>query len=192
MHAAARFFLYEAHNSDSALYMKALQSILLLTFCVVSVSAHAAPTTSEQVQQRLTNALGNQIKQFLTASVSKNPPATGAPTEEQLNRQADALVQQALVRYGPVFTLPGKTAESLMTKGPNDADNTAAMKRNWETYQKLPGKLPVLMKHLHEQFDAGAIKGGWDLEVARRVSDAHLTEATDALRRYEESQKGEP
>jgi hypothetical protein len=79
-----------------------------------------------------------------------------------------------------------------VTKGPNDTDNTAAMKRNWETYKTLRGILPVLTKHLHEQFDAGAIKGGWDLEVARRVSDAHLAEATDAQRRQEESQKKKP
>jgi hypothetical protein len=169
--------------------MKVLQSILLSAFCLVSASAHSAPTASEQARQRLTNALRGQIKQFLTASLSKNPPATGAPTEEQLNQQADSLLQQALVRYGPVFTLPETTAESLVTKGPNDADNAAAMKRNWETYKKIRGKLPALLKHLHEQFDAGAIKGGWDVEVARRVSDAHITEATDAQRRSEESKK---
>jgi hypothetical protein len=48
------------------------------------------------------------------------------------------------------------------------------------------------MKRLHEQFEAGAISAGWDLELARLVSDAHLTEVLSAQRRYEESKKKNP
>jgi hypothetical protein len=172
--------------------MNILRSILLSAFCLASVSAQAAPTASEQVRQHLSDALHGQIKQLMTASFSKRPPPTGAPTAEQLNQQADALLQQALVRFGPQFTLPEQTAQPLISKGSNDADNLAAMKRNLETFKKVSLPLPTLVQHLHQQVEAGTISTGWDLELARRVSDTHLAEATEAQRGDAESRKKNP
>ena len=165
--------------------VKLLQSILLAAFCLASVSAQAAPTASEQVRQHLTGALRGQIKQFITASVSKRLPPTGAPTEEEIEQHTDVALKQALVRLGSEFTLSEEIAQRLLTKGPDDTDNAAALKRNWEVYNERARILPLLLKHFHEEFDAGRINGGWDLEVARRVSDALVAE----VRRHKESPK---
>jgi hypothetical protein len=172
--------------------MDQCRAILLSLFCFVSVSSFADPGASDQVRQQLSDALRGQIKQWFVALYAKTPSPTAAPTEEQLDQRTDSLLQQALVHYDPVFTLPEETANRLLTKGPNDIDNGAAMKRNWEIYKKVALPLPDLMRRLHEQFEAGAISRGWDLELARRISDAHLTEVTNAQRRYEEAQKKTP
>jgi hypothetical protein len=171
--------------------MKRLQFVLLSVVCLAAVSARAAPAASDQVRRLLTEALRGQIKQLIAASLSK-APAGVALTKEQLDHQTDALLQQALVRYSGNFTLRETDAQSLLNKGPNDAGNLAAIKNNWEVYKKIVLPLPVLMKRLHDQVAAGAISGGWDLELARRISDAHLTDVTDAERRYEEAQKAHP
>ena len=169
--------------------MKRLQFILIFTVCLASLFAHAAPSASQHVRQRFDEALRNQIKQFLVASWSKKPPPRGDLTGEELDRETEVLTKKVLVRYGPAFMLQQHTAQALIAKGPNDTDNLAAVKLNWETYKKVPVPLPALLKYLHEQVDAGGIRKGWDLELARRISDAHLAEASDALRREEESQK---
>jgi hypothetical protein len=165
--------------------MRILRAVLLAAFCLASVCTLAAPTASEQVRQRLVDALRGQIKQFITISVSKRPPPTGAPTEQEIEQQTDVILQQALVRCGPFFALSEEIAQRLLTKGPDDTDNAAALKRNWEVYKGMARILPGLTRHLHEQFDAGTINGGWDLELARRISDSIVAEA----RRYQESQK---
>jgi hypothetical protein len=103
------------------------RTTLLSLFCLAPVFASTAPTASDQARQRLTEALHDQIKQWFIALSAKRPPPTGALTDEQLNQQTDALLQQALARYGPVFTLPEQTAQLLLAKGPDDADNAAAM-----------------------------------------------------------------
>ena len=178
------------HNNNDRNYV--LIGAFLAALCLAAMGIQAAPTASEEVRQRLVDALRGQIKQFITASVNRRSPPTGAPTEERIKQETDILLQQALVRLGPEFTLSHEVARRLFTSGPDDTDNAAALKRNWEIYKEISGKLPVLIKHLHEQFDAGTITGGWDLEVARRVSDSVLSEAKDAQRRHKEAQKKKP
>lgn len=168
--------------------MTTLTLRFLLAGCLLlGAISHAAANASDTVRAKLEEALYGQLKIIVDRAAAHD----GVPPEEA-KRQLDDAFEKGRVRYAHFFSVSEGSARELLAKGPDDLANLLAMKINAEVYHQVHVPLPTLLEFLHIQVATRVIKGGWDLELARRVSDAHITEAIEAQKRHEEQAAAKP
>jgi hypothetical protein len=112
------------------------------------------------------------VKEQVTAMIHE--AAGQAPTPEEVSRVMKSVMREIQTNYGSLLTLPEAEANRLLTTGPDNEANLAAMQRDIELWKKVQRPMPVLLKRMQTDFAAGKIKGGLELELARRISELHL------------------
>lgn len=149
--------------------MRAL--ILVLALIVIAPAMAQQSSASEQLKEKFLAILRGEIAQQMNAAAQQ---AAMPPTAAEISAQIDGIMVEATKAYGPFLILPETEANRLLTIGPDDKANMAAMQRDIELWKKVQRPMPVLYKQMQEQVAAGKIKGGLELELTRRISEFHL------------------
>jgi hypothetical protein len=154
--------------------------LLLAGFLMLAAVIQANASASDTVRAKLEEALYGQLKIIVDRAAAHDgiPPA-------EAKRQLDDAFEKGRVRYAHFFSVSDGSARELLAKGPDDLANLLAMKVNAEFYHRVHVPLPTLLEFMHIQVATRVITGGWDLELARRISDAHIAEALEAEKRHE-------
>jgi hypothetical protein len=154
--------------------------LLFFVCLLLSAVSHAAASASETVRAKLEEALYGQLKIIADRSAAHDGLAP-----EEAKRELDAAFEKGRERYARFFSVSEGSAKELLEKGPDDLANLIAMKVNSEVYQHVQVKLPTLLEFMHHEVATRTIKGGWELELARRISDAHVEEVLAAQKKRE-------
>lgn len=142
-------------------------TFLSLFFTVVASALAQQTSASEQLKQKFIAILKQQLTEMAV-------PAAGQMPAEEIARRVDTFATKAVTAYMAALTLPDDEANRLLTNGPDDQANMAAMHRDIELWKKLERPMPLLYKQMEDEVKNGKIKGGLDLELTRRISEFHL------------------
>jgi hypothetical protein len=141
---------------------------LFVTVGALAIAQQTSP--SEQLKQKFIAILNDQLSKLVAAHASESPQL---PADE-IAKGVHAFTAKAAVVYAPLITLSDDDAHRLLTTGPNDEANMAAMQRDIELWRRVERPLPTLYKQMQDDVTNGEIKGGLELELTRRISEFHL------------------
>ncbi len=147
--------------------MRAL--ILVLALAALAPAAQE-PAASQQLKEKFLGILKGQITEMLKLIAGRDERFTA----DDVTQGAESMMKEVETSYGPLLTLPEAEAGRLLTTGPDDKANMAAMKRDIELWKKVQRPLPALYKKMQDDVTIGVIKGGLPLELTRRLSEFHL------------------
>jgi len=149
--------------------MRALIPTLLV---VAGVSAMAQQrSASLQLKASFLAVFRNEVIAIMDEAASQ---ALRRPTTEEISRTIESVMKEVEASYGSLLTLSEAQAHRLLSNGPDDETNIAAMRRDIELWKKVERPMPVLLKRMQDEVAAGKIKGGLELELTRRISEFHL------------------
>jgi hypothetical protein len=135
-----------------------------------SVIAQPA-SSSEELKAKFLSILERHI----TDRMAELAQRAGKPPEpEEVARVVQNVMTEARTSYSGVLVLPEAEARRLLTTGPDDKANRAAMERNLEKWKQVALPKPALLDWMQKKVAAGEMKGGLDLELTRRISEFHL------------------
>lgn len=144
--------------------------MLAVLFCVVAGSALAQQSpASEKLNEAFVAILRKQITEFVMESGQSSQM-----TSQKQQGQIETLVKQANEVYAPVMLLSEAEANKLLTSGPDDKVNSAAINRDIDLWRKVQLPMPALYRKMQDSVVAGKIHGGLELELTRRISEFHL------------------
>lgn len=147
--------------------------VLILCLALAALPAWGQqPTASQQLKEKYLAIVQRQILGMLTLLAVRNPQFGG----DDVKQATDSMMKDVETNYGALFTLPEAEANRLLTAGPDDKANMAAMKSDIELWKKVERPMPALYKKMQDDVSAGKIKGGLELDVTRRISEFHLRE----------------
>lgn len=145
-------------------------TFLSLFFAMIASALAQQTSASDQLKRKFIVILNQQLSEMVTSARAENPQAT----DDQIAKHVDDLVAKAISVYDVVITLPDNEAHRLLTIGPDDKANMAAMKHAIELWKKVERPMPVLYKRMQGKVTNGEIKDGLELELTRRISEFHL------------------
>ena len=145
--------------------------IVALLFGELASVVAQQPSASEQLKEKFLAVLRQQVTAIMSEAASQAPQA---PTPEEISRAIESVMKEVQTNYGPLLTLPESEANQLLTTGPNNKANLAAIQQDIELWKKVQRPMPVLLKRMQDEVAAGKIKSGLELELTRRISEFHL------------------
>jgi hypothetical protein len=147
--------------------------IAALLFAELASVKAQQPSVSEELKEKFLAILKQQVTAMMNEAASQ---ARQAPTPEEISRAIESVMKEAQTNYGPLLTLPEAEANQLLTTGPNNKANLAAIQRDIERWRKVQRPMPVLLKRMQDEVVAGKIQSGLELELTRRISEFHLSQ----------------
>ena len=145
-------------------------TFLSLLFAMVASALAQQTSASEQLNQKFTAILKQQLSEMVASARAENRQVT----DDEIAKHVDDLAAKATTVYAVVITLPDDEANRLLTIGPDDKANMAAMQHDIELWKKVERPMPMLYKQMQGKVTNGEIKGGLELELTRRISEFHL------------------
>ena len=145
--------------------MRSLIAAFLATLASIVAQELSA---SKQLEEKFIAIVEEQVTAMIHEAASQ------APTQEEISRVMKSVIREIQTNYGSLLTLPEAEAVQLLTTGPDNEANLAAVQRDIELWKKVQRPMPVLLKRMQLDVAAGRIKGGLELELTRRISELHL------------------
>ena len=143
----------------------------LLAFFWISALAPAEQLSpSEQLRQEFVSILYQQLSKLVVAGTADNPQMSS----DEIAKGVHELTVKATDAYAELIAVPQEEAHRLLTIGPDDKANMAAMHRDIELWKGVERPMPTLCKQMQDEVTNGEIKGGLELELTRRISEFHL------------------
>ncbi len=142
----------------------------LLVVAVVSAMAQQR-SASLQLKASFLAIFRNEVIAMMDEAASQ---ALRRPRTVEVSGTIESVMREVEVGYGSLLTLSEAEANRLLTNGPDDETNMAAMRRDIELWKQVERPMPVLLKRMQDEVTAGKIKGGLELELTRRISEFHL------------------
>lgn len=149
-----------------------MRALVLGILMAMTASGIAQPSSSaEELKAKFLAILERHVADRMTELAQQ---AGKPPEPEEVARVVQNVVTEARTSYGGIIVLPESEARRLLTTGPDDKANLAAMERNLEKWKQVALPKPALLDWMQKKVGAGEMKGGLDLELTRRISEFHL------------------
>jgi hypothetical protein len=146
------------------------QKLFALFFGIGALALAEQLSSSEQLRQEFISILNQQLFKLVVAGTADNPQV---PPDE-IDKGVHDLTVKAAQAYAALIALPEGEAHRLLTIGPDDRANMAAMHRDIELWKGVERPMPTLCKQMQDEVTNGEIKSGLELELTRRISEFHL------------------
>jgi hypothetical protein len=148
-----------------------MRIIFVSLFLTVVVSILAQQTSaSEQLREKFVVILKQQLSEMVGSAAEKDPQM---PAEE-VAKGVDALTRKGAAVYRALLTVPEGEANRLLTTGPDNNANMAAMRHDIELWKRVERPMPTLYRKMQTEVTNGQISDGLELELTRRISEFHL------------------
>jgi hypothetical protein len=147
-----------------------MRSLIAALFATLASIMAQEISASKQLEEKFLAIVKEQVTAMM------HEAANQAPTPEEISRVMKSVMKEIQTNYGSLLTLPEAEANQLLTTGPDNEANLAAVRRDIELWKKVQRPMPVLLRRMQDEVVAGKIKGGLELDLTRRISDFHLQE----------------
>jgi hypothetical protein len=153
-----------------------MRGLIAALFAAIASSLAQEVSASKQLEERFLAIVADQVTSMM------REVTTQAPTPGEVSRVMESAIREIQTSYGSLLTLPEADANQLLTAGPDDEANRAAMQRDIELWKRVQRPIPILLKRMQFDFVNGKLNGGLELELARRISELHLQQVGELNR----------
>jgi len=139
-----------------------------------SVIAQQPASPSEELKNKFLAIFERHITDMMMEMRSHAAQPPQPPQPDEVAKVVQGAMKEIRTSYGGIIMLPDSEARRLLTTGPDDEANIAAMQGNLEKWKQVALPKPVLLDRMQKKVAAGQLKGGLDLELTQRISEFHL------------------
>ena len=150
-----------------------MRSLITVLFATIALSIAQEVSASKQLEDKFLAIVTDEVVSMLRDVAGR------APTPEEVSRVMKSATNEIQTSYGSLLTLPEAEANQLLTTGPDNEANSAAMQRDIELWKNAQRPIPILLQRMQLDFVNGKLNGGLELELARRISEIHLQQLGD-------------